>query len=430
MRVIRACRALGLEAVAVYSEADRGALHTRLADRAICIGPPPAASSYLNTPAILASALGTGCDAVHPGYGFLAENAGFAVACLEQGLRFIGPPPEAMRLLGDKLEARRLAARLGIPVIAGSPGPVTTIDDAAPIGYPLLLKAAAGGGGRGMRLVRTPAELPPAIARAAAEARAAFGDGTLYAERFLEQVRHVEVQVLADSRGDIVHLAERDCSLQRRYQKLLEEAPSPAVSPPLRRELTDAALALARAVGYQSAGTVEFVLDRAAERFYFIEMNTRIQVEHPVTEMITGLDLVGLQLRLAAGEPLPLGQADVQLTGHAIECRINAEAADAGFRPCPGTVSAWVPPSGEGVRVDTHIEPGAAVPPFYDSLLAKLIVHGRDRATTIARLRAALAGFRVEGVATTLGFHRGLVDHPDFRAGHVHTGWVEEELAR
>ncbi len=430
MRVIRACQTLGLETVAIYSEADRGALHTRLAGRAVCLGPPPATASYLNIPAILASALGTGCDAVHPGYGFLSENSAFATACLEQGLRFIGPPPDAIRLMGDKLEARRLAAKLGVPVVAGSPGPVGAAEEAAGIGYPLLLKASAGGGGRGMRVVRTAAELGPTIARATGEARAAFGDGTLYAERYLERVRHVEVQVLADTRGGLIHLGERDCSLQRRHQKILEEAPSPAVSPALRQDLTEAALTLARAVGYQSAGTVEFVLDPVAERFYFIEMNTRIQVEHPVTEMITGLDLVALQLRVAAGEPLPLAQADLKLTGHAIECRINAEAPEAGFRPCPGTVRAWAPPRGDGVRVDTHIEPGAEVSPFYDSLLAKLIAHGRDRADAISRLREALAAFHVEGVATTIGFHRRLLDHADFVASRVHTRWVEEEVAR
>jgi acetyl-CoA carboxylase biotin carboxylase subunit len=307
---------------------------------------------------------------------------------------------------------------------------VRSVDDAASLGYPLLLKASAGGGGRGMRLVRTAAELGPQIERSAAEARAAFGDGTLYAERYLEQVRHVEVQVLADARGGIVHLGERDCSLQRRHQKILEEAPSPAVRPSLRRALTEAALGLARAVEYQGAGTVEFVLDPATERFYFIEMNTRIQVEHPVTEMITGLDLVGLQLRLAGGEPLPFGQADVRVAGHAIECRINAEAPEEGFRPCPGTVTVWVPPVRDGVRVDTHIEPGAVVSPFYDSLLAKVVAHGADRAGAIARLRDALAAFQVEGVSTTVGFSRRIVDHPDFVTARVHTRWVEEELAR
>jgi acetyl-CoA carboxylase biotin carboxylase subunit len=421
---------LGLETVAIYSEADREALHTRLADRAVCVGPPPAAASYLNVSAILATARGTGCDTVHPGYGFLSENAAFAAACLEQGLRFVGPSPEAIRLMGDKLEARRLAAGLGVPVVAGSPGPVRSVEDAAAIGYPLLLKASAGGGGRGMRVVRTAAELGSAIERGAAEARASFGDGTLYAERYLERVRHVEVQILADARGGVVHLGERDCSLQRRHQKILEEAPSPSLSPPLRRDLTEAALRLVQAVAYQGAGTVEFVFDPDAGRFYFIEMNTRIQVEHPVTELITGLDLVALQLRLAAGEALPLAQADVRFVGHAIECRINAEEPDKGFRPSPGTVTAWVPPGGDGVRVDTHVECGTAVPPFYDSLLAKVVAHGADRPAAIARLREALAAFQVGGVSTTIGFHRRLVDHPDFLAARVHTRWVEEELAR
>jgi acetyl-CoA carboxylase biotin carboxylase subunit len=387
-------------------------------------------ASYLNVSSILAAARGTECDAVHPGYGFLAENVAFAAACLEHGLRFVGPPPEAVRLMGDKLEARRLAAGLGVPVVAGSAGPVRSVDEAAAIGYPLLLKASAGGGGRGMRVVRTAADLGPAIERAAGEARAAFGDGTLYAERYLERVRHVEVQVLADAGGRVIHLAERDCSLQRRHQKILEEAPSPAVSPSLRRGLTEAALRLVRAVAYQGAGTVEFVLDPVAGRFYFIEMNTRIQVEHPVTEMITGLDLVALQLRLAAGEALPLAQADVSLVGHAIECRINAEEPEKSFRPCPGTVTTWVPPDGDGVRVDTHIEPGTVVPPYYDSLLAKVVVHGADRTAAIARLREALAAFQVGGVSTTVGFHRGLVEHPDFIASRVHTRWVEEELTR
>jgi acetyl-CoA carboxylase biotin carboxylase subunit len=367
---------------------------------------------------------------VHPGYGFLSENAAFAAACLEQGLRFVGPSPEAIRLMGDKLEARRLAAGLGVPVVPGSPGPVRSVEDAAAIGYPLLLKASAGGGGRGMRVVRTAAELGSAIERGAGEARASFGDGTLYAERYLERVRHVEVQVLADARGGVVHLGERDCSLQRRHQKILEEAPSPALSSPLRRELTEAALRLVQAVAYQGAGTVEFVFDPDAGRFYFIEMNTRIQVEHPVTELITGLDLVALQLRLAAGEALPLAQADVRFVGHAIECRINAEEPDKGFRPNPGTVTAWVPPGGAGVRVDTHVEPGTVVPPFYDSLLAKVVAHGADRPAAIARMREALVAFQVGGVSTTIGFHRRLVDHPDFVAARVHTRWVEEELAR
>jgi acetyl-CoA carboxylase biotin carboxylase subunit len=428
VRVIRACRALGLETVAVYSEADRGALHARLADRAVCIGPAPAALSYLHVPAVLVAALGTRCDAVHPGYGFLAENAAFAAACRDHGLRFVGPPPEAIRLMGDKLAARAFAARLGIPVVPGADGPLQSPAEAARLGYPLLLKAAAGGGGRGLRVVRAAGELAGAFAQAAAEARAAFGDATLYAERLLERVRHVEVQIVADARGDVVHLGERDCSIQRRHQKLLEEAPSPAVTPTLRRALADAALTLARAACYEGAGTVEFVLDPAAGRFHFIEMNTRLQVEHPVTEMVTGLDLVALQLRVADGAPLGFRQDDVRVTGHAIECRVNAEAPGDAFRPCPGQVAEWTPPAGAGVRVDTHVEPGAWVPPFYDSLLAKLVVHGRNRAAAITRLGQALDEFRAEGIPTTLPFHRTVAGHPDFREGRVHTRWVEDEL--
>jgi len=427
VRVIRACRALRLEVVAIHSEADRGALHTRLADRAVCVGPPPARGSYLNVPSIVAAALGTGCDAVHPGYGFLAEDAGFAAACRQHGLRFVGPSPEAIRLMGDKLAARSLAARLGVPVVPGSAGPVRTAADVAAVGYPLLLKAAAGGGGRGMRVVRSADALGPELELAASEARAAFGDGTIYAERYLERVRHVEVQVLADAHGRAIHLGERDCSLQRRHQKLLEEAPAPGLGPRRRAELAEAALGLARAVRYEGAGTVEFVLDAATERFAFIEMNTRIQVEHPVTEMVTGVDLVQLQLRVAAGEPVPLRQEDVRMVGHAIECRVNAEAPAEGFRPCPGLVRAFTPPAGDGIRVDTHVEAGTPVPPFYDSLLAKLVVVGPDRPAAVARARRALEAFHVEGVETTIGFHRRVLDHPDFLAGRVHTGWVEEE---
>ena len=432
VRVIRACRALGLETVAVYSEADREALHTRLADRAVCIGPARAAESYLHAPALLATALGTRCDAVHPGYGFLAENAAFAEACAEHGLRFVGPPAEAIRLMGDKLKAREVAARVGVPVIPGSDGPLASPEAAATVaarvGYPLLLKAAAGGGGRGMRVVGSAAELAEGFPGARAEAEAAFGDGTLYAERFLPRVRHVEVQVLADRLGGAVHLGERDCSVQRRHQKILEEAPSPAVGPALREAMGEAALALIRQIGYENAGTVEFVLEPGGGRFYFIEMNTRIQVEHPVTEMLTGLDLVAAQLRIAAGEPLGLTQREVRIAGHALECRINAEVPDEGFRPSPGVIRRWVAPTGDGVRVDTHVVPGAAVPPFYDSLLAKVVVHGPDRPAAIERMRGALARMLVHGVETTLAFHRRVLDHPDFVAGAVHTRWVEEEL--
>jgi acetyl-CoA carboxylase biotin carboxylase subunit len=432
VRIIRACRQLGLEAVAVCSTADREAAHTRLADRSVCIGPPLPGASYLNIPALVTTALGTGCDAVHPGYGFLAENAGFAEACAEHGLRFVGPSGEAIRAMGDKVRARELAAKIGVPVVPGSDGPLVSLEEAASvadrIGYPLLLKAAAGGGGRGMRVVRKPAELSEAFMGARAEARGAFGDATVYAERFLERVRHVEIQVVADAEGASVHLGERDCSVQRRHQKLLEEAPSPAVTPAVRAAMGEAALALVRHIGYQSVGTVEFVLEPDGQRFYFIEMNTRIQVEHPVTEMLTGVDLVTTQLRIAAGEGLDLRQADVRMRGHAIECRINAEDADQDFRPVPGTIRQWRPPAGEGIRIDTHIAEGAEVPPFYDSLLAKVIVAASDRAGAIDRMDRALAAFVVAGVPTTAAFHRRVLAHPDFVGGRVHTRWVEAEL--
>jgi acetyl-CoA carboxylase biotin carboxylase subunit len=432
VRVIRACRALGLETVAVYSTGDRDAAHTRLADRAVCIGPAPAAASYLSIPAVVTTALGTGCDAVHPGYGFLAENAAFAQACEERGLRFVGPPPAAIQAMGDKVRAREMAASIGVPVVPGSEGPVASVEEAsrvaARIGFPLLLKAAAGGGGRGMRVVRAASGLAEAFGTAQAEAQAAFGDPTLYAERFLEGVRHVEIQVMADRHGASVHLGERDCSLQRRHQKLLEEAPSPSVTPGLRAAMGETALAVVRHIGYESAGTVEFVLEPGSGRFYFIEMNTRIQVEHPVTEVLTGIDLVVTQLRVAAGEPLGLAQADVRLRGHAIECRINAENPDLEFRPGPGTVTTWQPPAGVGIRVDTHLEPGSQVPPFYDSLLAKVVVAAPDRAAAIARMDRALADFAVQGIPTTIGFHRRVLAHADFVAGRVHTRWVEEEL--
>jgi acetyl-CoA carboxylase biotin carboxylase subunit len=434
VRVIRACRSLGLRTIAVYSEADRGALHTRLADRAVCIGPAPAARSYLNVPALLATARGTGADAIHPGYGFLAENADFAAACAEAGLTFVGPSAEAIRAMGDKIHARERAAALGVPIVPGSRVPVSEPTQAETVGrsvgYPLLLKAAAGGGGRGMRVVHAAGELREAFTAAQAEAQAAFGDDRLYVERFLERVRHVEIQILADRFGASLQLGERDCSVQRRHQKLLEEAPSPAVTPALRAALGDAALVLARSIKYEGAGTVEFVLEEASGRFAFIEMNTRIQVEHPVTEMVTGVDLVAAQLRLAAGERLPFAQGDVTISGHALECRINAEDPAADFRPSPGRIGRWTPPDGRGLRVDTHVEAGATVPPFYDSLLAKVVAHGRDREAAIARMADALARFDVDGVATTLPFHRRILDHADFVAGRIHTRWVEDELTR
>jgi acetyl-CoA carboxylase, biotin carboxylase subunit len=434
VRVIRACRRLGLEVVCAYSEPDRETLPVSLADRGVCIGPAPARQSYLNGRALIAAALGVRADAVHPGYGFLAENADFARQCVAAGLTFVGPPAEAIALMGDKLAARELAASLGVPVVPGSCGALATVAEAEEAGrrygYPLLLKAAAGGGGRGLRVVRAESELTEGFRSARAEAEAAFGAGTLYAERFLERVRHVEVQVLADSLGRVVVLGERDCSIQRRHQKLLEEAPSPAVSPALGRQLGEAALALVRAIHYESAGTVEFVLEPGSGRFYFIEMNTRIQVEHPVTEMVTGVDLVAEQLRIAAGAPLDLVQDDVRITGHALECRINAEDPARDFLPSPGIIAEWMPPTGEGVRVDTHVVPGAVVPPFYDSLLAKVITVGADRPEAIARMRSALDDLRVSGVPTTAPFHRALLDHPDFRDGRVHTRWVEETWRR
>ena len=433
VRIIRACRTLGLETVAVYSEADRGSLATTLADRAVCIGPPRAAESYLNAPAIIACALGTRADAVHPGYGFLAENADFAAACADAGLVFVGPSPAVIRAMGDKLRAREVAAAVGVPVVPGSRGTLDSLADAEEagrrLGYPLLLKAAAGGGGRGMRVIRAAAEGAEAFAAAGAEAHAAFGDGRLYAERLLERVRHVEVQVLGDRDGRCLALGERDCSIQRRQQKLLEEAPSPAVTPEVRRAMSEAAVALARHIRYEGAGTVEFVLEPGGGRFHFIEMNTRIQVEHPVTEMLTGVDLVAQQLRIAAGEPLHLTEGDVNLAGHALECRINAESHDDGFRPSPGIIRGWTPPpAAPHLRIDTHVCDGAAIPPFYDSLVAKVIVHGADRAVATERMRRALDELRVDGVRTTIPLHRRILEHPDFIASRVHTRWVEEEL--
>jgi acetyl-CoA carboxylase biotin carboxylase subunit len=432
VRVIAACRTLGLETVAVYSEADRGGLWTRLADRAVCIGPARAAASYLSVGAVLAAARGTGCDAVHPGYGFLAENAEFAEQCAVHGVTFVGPPAGVIRLMGDKLGARRFVAELGIPVVSGTEDAVASSDEAqeiaARIDYPVLLKAAAGGGGRGMRVVRDAGDLRGAFEAARAEAHAAFGDGRLYVERFLERVRHVEVQVLGDEHGAVVHLGDRDCSVQRRHQKLAEEAPAPGLGDGLRRSIADAAVTIACRTGYRSAGTVEFLVDPRRGHYYFLEMNTRIQVEHPVTEMVTGIDLVAAQLRIAAGERVGVAQADLRIRGHAIECRINAETPDAGFRPSPGRITRWRVPAGEGIRVDTHGFMGAVVPPFYDSLLAKLIAFGPDRETARRRLLDALDGFHVDGVATTIPFHRRLLDTDEFARGELHTTWVEQTL--
>ncbi len=433
-RILRACRAARLEAVAVYSTADRDSPYLAQADRAVCIGPPPAAQSYLLADALLAAALGTGCDAVHPGYGFMAENAGFARRCAEHGLTFIGPSPEAMELMGDKIAGRAAAIANGVPVVPGSDASIDDVDaakrQAAEIGYPLLLKASAGGGGRGMRVVNEPSELESRLSAAGAEAEAAFSDSRIYMERYFPQVHHVEVQVFGDRHGNHVHLGERDCSAQRRHQKLVEESPSPVLAPALRDEICEAAVRLARGVAYENAGTVEFIYDPAGERCYFIEMNTRIQVEHPVTEMVTGTDLVREQLRIAAGEPLSFAAQSVAHRGHAIEWRINAEDPERGFLPTPGRLIRWSSPSeGPDVRVDTFVREGQTVTPYYDSMLAKLVVRGGSRAEALERSAAALDAFEVEGVSTTIGFQRAMIDHPDFVEGRVHTRWIEERLA-
>ena len=432
-RVLRACRAADLEAVAVYSTADRDTPYLLDADRAVCIGPPAAARSYLLADAVLAAALGTGCDAIHPGYGFMAENAGFARRCAEHGLTFIGPSPEAIELMGDKIAGRAAAIASGVPVVPGSDACIDDIDAAKrgadDIGYPLLLKASAGGGGRGMRVVNEPSEFESRLAAAGAEAQAAFSDSRIYMERYFPRVHHVEVQVFGDRHGNHVHLGERDCSAQRRHQKLVEESPSPVLPRTLRDEICDAAVRLARGVGYENAGTVEFIYDPAGDRCYFIEMNTRIQVEHPVTETVTGTDLVLEQLRVAAGERLSFSAQSIAHRGHAIEWRINAEDPERGFLPTPGRLTRWSPPEEDAhVRVDTFVGAGQAVTPYYDSMLAKLIVSGGSRAEALARSAAALDAFAVEGVSTTIGFQRAMVDHRDFIDGRVHTRWIEERF--
>lgn len=430
VRVIRACREMGIKTVAVYSEADRDSLHVRLADEAFCIGPPPSTRSYLNITSIISVAEVTGAEAVHPGYGFLAEKAAFAEVCESCGLTFVGPPVAALEVMGAKARAREVVAGAGVPVVPGSAGVVNAaqaVEIAGEIGYPVLIKASAGGGGRGMRIAHHKEGLLQAMQTAQAEAQSSFGNPDVYIEKYIEEPRHIEVQVLGDKYGNIIYLGERDCSLQRRNQKLLEEAPSVAVTPSLRRELGEAAVRAARAVGYYNAGTVEFLLDRN-NNFYFIEMNARIQVEHPVTELVTGLDLVKEQIRIAAGEPLTLSQEDVKINGWAIECRINAEDAWRDFAPCPGRITAYLPPGGPGVRVDSALYPGYVVTPFYDSLLAKLIVWGRDRDEAIARMQRALSEFVIEGVATTIPFHQRVLRNAFFRRGEVYTNFVQRRV--
>ena len=408
VRIVQACRKLGVGAVVVVSDADRDTLAARLADRAVCIGPAKASESYLNGRALIAAAQGTGCTHIHPGYGFLSERAAFRRLVDEAGLGFIGPSAEAIETMGSKTAARKTAVRERVPVVPGS----DHVRDAAEakavaqeLGYPVMLKASAGGGGRGMRIVRSESEIEAAFSGAAREAESAFGDPALYMESYVERGRHIEIQVMGDLHGRVVHLYERDCSTQRRHQKLIEEAPSPVLDAATREHMAAAAVKLAKGVNYAGAGTVEFIYDLDRKAYYFLEMNTRIQVEHPVTEMVTGVDLVAEQIRVASGAPLSFAQADVRLSGHSIQCRINAEAAERHFIPSPGEIKSWRPPSGDGIRLDTHCFEGYVVPPYYDSLMGKLIVHGSDRTAAIARLRTALSAFRVEGVKTTIPFH-------------------------
>ncbi|MDA9682148.1 acetyl-CoA carboxylase biotin carboxylase subunit [bacterium] len=431
LRILRSCRELGISTVAVYSTVDRSALHVQLADEAVCIGEGPSNKSYLNIPNILAAATSRGVDAIHPGYGFLAENDRFAEMCRDHGITFIGPSPHAIRSMGDKSTAKTTMQSVGVPTVPGSegllPNPEAAAELAAAMGYPVMIKATAGGGGRGMRLVPSPDQLVKLYKAAEGEADAAFGNPGLYMEKFIDRPRHVEVQILADRHGNVVHLGERDCSIQRRHQKLLEEAPSPALDPELRRQMGDAAVAAARSINYEGAGTVEFLLDKSGG-FYFMEMNTRIQVEHPVTEMVTGIDLIAEQLRIAGGEPISVRQEDIQMNGHAIECRINAEDAQHNFRPAPGRITGWLPPGGPGVRVDSHVYTGYDIPPFYDSLIGKLIIWAPNRPAALARMKRALNECAITGIPTTVDFHLRMLDRPEFQRGDVHTKFVEEEM--
>jgi acetyl-CoA carboxylase biotin carboxylase subunit len=433
LRIIRACRELGIRTVAVYSEADRESLHVRFADEDVCIGPPPARDSYLNIPRIMAAAEVTGAEAIHPGYGFLAENAEFAEICERSEIVFIGPTAEQIRLMGDKAVARRTMTEVGVPTVPGSAGAIQDPDEALKLavemGFPVIIKAAAGGGGKGMRVAPDEASFGGQFQMAQTEARAAFGDSSVYLEKYLLRPRHIEIQVAGDTHGNVVHLGERECSIQRRHQKLIEEAPSVAVAPELRAEMGEAATRGARAIGYRSLGTIEFLLDQDGQ-FYFMEMNTRIQVEHPVTEVVTGLDLVKEQIRIAAGEPLSPAVTDWrEFRGHAIECRINAEDPARNFAPSPGTISIFHPPGGPGVRVDTHAYAGYVVPPNYDSLVGKLITSGADRGEAIARMRLALESFIIEGIQTTIPFLLELMNDAAYVAGDVDTKFVERRMA-
>jgi acetyl-CoA carboxylase, biotin carboxylase subunit len=431
-RIIWTCKEMGIKTVAVHSTADRESLHVLFADEHICIGPPPSAQSYLNIPAIISAAELYNVDAIHPGYGFLAESSYFAEICEACNIKFIGPRASVIQMMGDKVEARRTMQEAGVPILPGSPEPLESEEEALKlareIGFPVIVKAAAGGGGRGMRIVRSEEELGPALETASTEAAAAFKNGDVYIERYIERPRHIEIQVLADEHGDCIHLGERECTIQRRHQKLLEEAPSPVLKPALREQMGAAAVAACKKIGYANAGTFEFLLDED-DQFYFMEMNTRIQVEHPVTEMVTLADIVRNQIRIAEGAPLGYTQDEVQINGHAIECRINAEDPDT-FTPSPGQITAFNLPGGPGVRVDTAAYPGYTVPPFYDSMIAKVIVHARTRELAIARMKRALEAMVVEGIKTTIPLHLKIMDDPSFQAGEFSTKFMEEFLKK
>ena len=427
VRVIRAARELGIKTVAVYSDADRESRHVAMADEAVCIGPGPSKLSYLDQEAVLSAAKNTGADAIHPGYGFLSENADFSELCAKRGITFIGPPPAASRKLGFKSAGKAVALAANVPVVPGTKGDITTdvSKEVAEIGYPVLIKASAGGGGKGMRIVRTPAELKPQLEAAANEAKAAFGDGSVFIEKLLERPRHVEIQIIADNYGNVVAFPERDCTVQRRHQKLVEESPSPALTPAIRKDMQDAAIRLAKAAGYQNVGTVEFLFQDG--KFYFIEVNARLQVEHPVTEAVAGVDLMELMIRVAAGEPLPFGQERAsEIRCHAIEHRINAEDPDNNFMPCPGRIESIELPGGAGVRVDTHVYAGYTIPSYYDSMIAKLIISAEDRPKALRRSLRALGELKIVGVKTTAGMHAKVVAHPVFMAGDFDTHFIEK----
>jgi acetyl-CoA carboxylase, biotin carboxylase subunit len=432
LRVIRACKELGIRTVAIHSEADAASLHVRAADEKVCVGPPEAALSYRNIPNVLSAAEITGVDAIHPGYGFLSENAHFAEVCESIGVKFIGPTSENIAMMGDKAKAREVVSKRGLPVTPGSLGELRSEGDAMQaaqkIGFPVIIKATAGGGGRGMRVVNKAEDLGRAFQAAQAEAKSTFGNENVYLERYFLEPRHIEVQVMADHRGHVIHLGERDCSIQRRHQKLVEETPSPAIDEKLRREIGRVAVEAVKAVHYRNVGTVEFLLDKE-RNFFFMEVNTRIQVEHPITEMVTGIDLIKEQIRLAAGHPLSIRQQDVVLNGHSMECRINAEDPEK-FTPSPGQITKYSAPGGFGVRVDSAMESGATVVPHYDSMIAKLITHGRDRQEAMARMRRALDEFVIEGIKTTIPLHRRIFNDPEFQKGHISTAFLEQLLAR